>query len=127
MADSTLEINAQKVSEASLSKEAVIDKEAAEVHEGIPQIVEENSLEDVQRVEENTEKNAQNFDEETQKVAELLASNMNRGEPAQDELMEFSTGFDLNIEDLNSDFNNEVFQESQEITQHVQEMVELEV
>jgi len=46
-------------------------------------------------------------------VAELLASNMSREEAVQNENMEFSTGFDLNIEDINTDFNNEVFQDGQ--------------
>ena len=76
----------------------------------------ENSLDGDHRVEENTKKEAQNIDEETQEVAELLASNMSRKDPAQDEATEFSIGFDLNIEDFNSDFNNEVFQDSQEIS-----------
>ena len=39
----------------------------------------------------------------------------------QVEQMEFTTGFDLNIEDVNTDFNNEVFQDGQDTTQHVQE------
>jgi len=74
--------NAQKDSEASPPKEAMDIEKAAETHEGIPQTAEENSLHGDQRVEENTEKEAQNIDEETQEVAELLASNMNREEPA---------------------------------------------
>jgi len=121
------EENAQKDSEASPPKEAMDIEKAVETHEGIPQTAKENSLDGDQRVEENTEKEAQNIDEETQEVAELLASNMNREELPQDEPMEFLTGFDLNIEDFNSDFNNEVFQDSQEITQHAQETTEPEV
>jgi len=121
------EENAQKDNEASPPKEAMDIEKAAETHEGIPQTAKENSLDADQRVEENTEKKAHNVDEETQKLAELLASNMSREEPTQDEPMEFSTGFDLKIEDFNSDFNNEVFQDSQEITQHAQETVEQEV
>ena len=112
------EENAQKDNEASPPKKAMDIEKVAKTHEGIPQIARENSLDGDQRVEENTERKAQNVDEETQKVTELLASNMSREEPAQDEPMEFSTGFALNIEDFNSDFNNEVFQDSQEITQH---------
>jgi len=119
--------NAQKDNEASSPKEAMDIEKAAETHEGIPQTAKENSLNGDQRVEENIEKKAQNVDEETQEVAELLASNMSMEEPAQDEPMEFSTGFDLNIEDFNSDFNNEVFQDSWESTQHAQETVEPEV
>jgi len=121
------EENAQKDNETSPPKEAMDIEKAVETHEGIPQTAKENSIDEDQRVEENTEKEAQNVDEETQEVAELLASNMSREEPAQDEPVEFSTGFDLNIEDFNSDFNNEVFQDSQEITQHAQETVEPEV
>jgi len=113
--------------QASLPKEAMDIEKTAETHEGIPQTAEENSLERDQRVEENTEKDSKNVDEETQEVAEFLASNMSREEPAQDELMEFSTGFDLNIEDFNFHFYNEMFQDSQEITEHAQETVEPEV
>ena len=108
--------NAQKHNEASSPKEAMDIEKAAETHEGIPHTTKENSLDGDQRVEENTKKKAQNVDEETQEVAELLASNMSREEPTQDEPMEFLIGFDLNIEDFNSDFNNEVFQDCQEIT-----------
>jgi len=102
-------------------------EKAAETHEGISQMANENSLVGDQRVEENTEKKYQNVDEETQEVAEILASNMNREEPAQDEHMEFSTRFDLKIEDFNSDFNNEVFQDGQELSQQVQKTIEPEV
>lgn len=80
-----------------------------------------NSVDPNLRVEENTEKDTQNVDEDTQKVAEILASNMSIEEDVQVEQMEFSTGFDLNIEDVNTDFNNEVFQDGQGTTQHVQE------
>jgi len=121
------EENAQKDNEASPPKEATDTEKATETHEGIPQTAKENSLDGNQRVEQNTEKKAQNIDEETQEVDKLLTSNTSREEPSQDEPMEFSTGFDLNIEDLNSDFNNEVFQDSQKITQHAQEKVEPEV
>jgi len=48
------------------------------------------------------------------------------GEDVQDEHMEFSTGYDLNIEDLNSDFNNDRFQDGQETVQIVQERSEIE-
>jgi hypothetical protein len=44
------------------------------------------------------------------------------GENAQsqeDEQSELSTSFHLNIEDLNSDFNNDVFQDAQETGQIV--------
>jgi len=40
--------------------------------------------------------------------------------------MEFSTGFDLNIEDLNSCFNTDVFQDAHETVQIVQETSETE-
>jgi len=43
---------------------------------------------------------------------------MMSGENAQsqeDKQIEFSTGFDLNIEDLNSNFNTDVVQDAQEI------------
>jgi len=46
-------------------------------------------------------------------VAELLASNMSIEEDVQDEHVEFSTGIDLNIEDINTDFYSEVFQDGQ--------------
>jgi hypothetical protein len=71
------------------------------------------------RVEENTEKQAQKVDNDTQEVAEILASNMTIEEDDQVEQMEFSTGFDLI-----TDFNNELFQDGQETTQHVQETAE---
>jgi len=119
--------NAQQENEAYLPKEAMDTEKAVETHEGVPQTAKENSFDGNHRVEQNNEKKAQNVDEETQEVAELLASNMSREEPAQDEPTEFSTGFDLNIEDFTSDFNNEVFQDIQEITQNVQEIVEPEV
>jgi len=38
--------------------------------------------------------------------------------------MKFSTGFVLNIKDVNIDFNNEVFHDGKEIAQHVQETTE---
>lgn len=91
--------------------------ETAEGH----QKADENSVDPNQRVEENTEKIAQNVDEDTQEVAEILASNMSMEEDVQVEQMEFTTGFDLNIEDVNTDFNNEVFQDGQDTTQHAQE------
>ena len=117
------EDDAQKENDAFVQGEAENVKQA-EAHEGIPQAAEENSLNQDQRVEENTEKVAQNVDGDTQEVAELLASNMSREEAVQNENMEFSTGFDLNIEDINTDFNNEVFQDGQETAQHVQETAE---
>ena len=49
------------------------------------------------------------------------------GENAQsqeDKQMKFSTGFDLNIEDLNLDFNTDVFQDAQKTVQIVQEKSE---
>ena len=52
---------------------------------------------------------------------------MMSGENAQsqeDKQIEFSTGFDLNIEDLNSNFNTDVVQDAQEIVQIVQEKSE---
>lgn len=64
-------------------------------------------------------------DGETQEVAELLASNMNIEEEAQD--VEFSTGFDLNIEDINIDFNSELFQDGQETTQQAPEGQNVEI
>ena len=121
--ESVAEDDAQKENDASVQGEAENVKQA-EAHEGIPQAAEENSLNQDQRVEENTEKFAQNVDGDTQEVAELLASNMSREEAVQNENMEFSTGFDLNIEDINTDFNNEVFQDGQETAQHVQETAE---
>jgi len=47
---------------------------------------------------------------------------MMSGENAQsqeDKQMKFSTGFDLNIEDLNLDFNTDVFQDAQKTVQIV--------
>ena len=44
----------------------------------------------------------------------------------KDEHMEFSSGFDLNIEDLNSYFNTDVFQDAQDTVQIVQETSEIE-
>lgn len=45
----------------------------------------------------------------------------------EDEQMEFATSFSLNIEDLNSDFNTDVFQDAQKKTaQIVQETSETE-
>jgi len=85
----------------------------------IPQAVDENYVDQDQRVEENIEKNTQNVDEDTQEVAELLASNMSIEEDVQDEHMEFSTWIDLNIEDINTDFNSEVFQDGQGTSQYV--------
>lgn len=38
--------------------------------------------------------------------------------------MKFSSGFDLNIEDLNSYFNTDVFQDAQDTVQIVQETSE---
>jgi len=43
-----------------------------------------------------------------------------------DEQMEFSTGFDINIEDLHFDFNNDVFQDAQQTVEIVQETSETE-
>ncbi|XP_024642227.1 uncharacterized protein [Medicago truncatula] len=106
------EDDAQKVDDASLQKEAEKVNQAEESEE-IPQDAASNP--DDQRVEENTEFGTQNVDGKTQEVAELLASNMNIEEEAQD--VEFSTGFDLNIEDINIDFNSELFQDGQETTQ----------
>jgi len=40
-------------------------EKATEVREGIPQAVDENSVDQDQRVEENTEKDTQNVDEDT--------------------------------------------------------------
>lgn len=48
--------------------------------------------------------------------AEIFASKMICGENVQsleDEQMEFATSVSLNIEDLNSDFNTDVFQDAQ--------------
>ncbi|AES97002.2 hypothetical protein MTR_5g044090 [Medicago truncatula] len=98
--------DAEKENNASLQGEAENVKQATEAHEGIPQAADENSVDQDQRVEENTEKDTQNVDEDTQEVAELLASNMLIEEDVQVEHMGFSTGFDLNIEDINTDFNN---------------------
>jgi hypothetical protein len=115
--------------DASLQKEVenVAEKEHQKV--GTPQNVEENPLDQDQRVEENTEQVAQEVDEDTQEVAKILASKMMRGENAQsqeDDQIEFSTGFDLNINDLNSGFNTDVFQDAQETVQIVQETSETE-
>jgi hypothetical protein len=53
---------------------------------------------------------------------------MNQGnvQVQKDEHMEFSSGFDLNIEDLNSYFNTDVFQDAQDTVQIVQETSETE-
>lgn len=117
------EDDAQKVDDASLQRETEKIKQVTEVHkdnqaeesEEIPQNAIPNSVDQDQRVEENIEFDTQDVDEETQEVAEILASNMNIEEEAQD--VEFSTGFDLNIEDINTDFNSEVFQDGQETAQ----------
>ena len=113
MVASVTEDDAQKVKDASLQKEAEnVEKTCEKLHqkvdEVLPQIV------------------AQRVDEDTQEVAEILASKMMSGEDVQDEHMEFSTGYDLNIEDLNSDFNNDRFQDGQETVQIVQERSEIE-
>ena len=123
---SMTEDDAQKVNDASLQKEAENVKQTVEgdhqkVDESLPQNAEENSLAQDQRVEENIEQVTDNVNEDTLEVAEILASNMMIGEAIQDEHMEFSTSFDLNIEDLNSYFNNDVFKDAQEIAQNVQE------
>jgi hypothetical protein len=44
----------------------------------------------------------------------------------KDEHMDFSSGFDLNIEDLNSYFNTDVFQYAQDTVQIVKETSETE-
>jgi len=113
--------------DASLQKEVenVVEKEHQKAD--TPQNVEENRLDQDQRVEENTEQSAQEVVEDTQEFVEILASKMMSGENAQsqeDDQMEFSTSFDLNIEDLNSNFNTDVFQDDQETTQIVQEKSE---
>ncbi|KEH17115.1 hypothetical protein MTR_0043s0140 [Medicago truncatula] len=113
--------NAQKVDDASIQEEAEIAKQAIEVHEVIPQAAKENSVDQNKRLEENTEYDTQNVNDDTQEVAELLASNMSIEEEVQEEQMDFSTGFDLNVEDINTDFNNEVSQEDKETAQVVQE------
>jgi len=59
-------------------------------------------------------------------VAELLASNMSIEEDVQDEHGEFSTGIDLDIEDINTYFYNEVFQDGQETSQYGQETTEVQ-
>ncbi|XP_039682976.1 DNA ligase 1-like [Medicago truncatula] len=119
------EDDAQKDNDASLQEEAENAKQATEVHESIPQDAKENSLDQNQRVEENTEFDAQIVDDTTQEVAELLASNMSIDEEeVQVEHMDFSTGIDLNVEDINTDFNNEVFQDGQETAQYVQKTTE---
>jgi len=116
--------NAQKDKEASPPKEDMNIEKAIEVFEGIPQAGDKNSVHQDQRVEENTEKDTHNVDEDTQEVVELLASNMSIEEDVQDEHMEFSTGIDLNIEDINTDFYSEVFQDGQGTSQYVQETTE---
>jgi len=52
---------------------------------------------------------------------------MMSGENAQsqeDKQMEFSTGFDLHIEDLNQDFNTDVVQDAQKTVRIIQEKSE---
>ena len=103
-------------SDASLQKEVenVVEKEHLKVD--TPWKAEENPLDQDQRVEENTEQIAQEVDEDIQEVAKILACKMMSGENAQsqDKQMKFSTGFDLNIEDLNLYFNTDVFQDRSE-------------
>jgi len=117
------------VGDASLQKE--VENIAEKEHQKVdtPQNVEENPSVQDQRVEENTEQVAQEVDKDTLEVVEILASKMMSGENAQsqeDEKMKFSTGFDLNIEDLNSNFNTDVFQDAQETIHIVQETFETE-
>ncbi|KEH15728.1 hypothetical protein MTR_0611s0030, partial [Medicago truncatula] len=114
------EDDAQKVDDASSQEEAEIAKEATKVHEVKPQAAKENSFDQDKRVEENTEFDAQNVDDDTQEMAEFLVSNMSIEEAVQEEQMDFSTRFDLNVEDINTDFN-EVFLEDKETAQIVQE------
>lgn len=113
--------------DASLQKE--VENVAEKEHQKVdtPQKAEENPLDQNQRVEENTEQVAQEVDEDIQEVAKILACKMMSGENAQsqeDKQMKFSTGFDLNIEDLNPDFNTDVFQDAQKTVQIVQEKSE---
>jgi len=119
-----IEENAPKDKKASPPKKDMDIEKATEVREGIPQAVDENSVDQDQRVGENTEKDTQNVDEDTQEVAELLASNMSIEEDVQDEHVEFTTGINLNIEDINTDFYSKVFQDGQETSQYVQKTTE---
>jgi hypothetical protein len=87
---------------------------AEEEHQKVdtPQNVEENPSDQDQKVEENNEQASHKVDKDTQEDAEILASQiMSQGnaQVLKDEHMEFSSGFDLNIEDLNSYFNTDVF------------------
>lgn len=103
--------DAQKIDDASPQEEAEKVNQAEESEE-IPQDVVPNSVDQDQRVQENIEFDTHNVDEETQEVAELLASNMSTEEEAQN--VEFSTGIDLNIKDVNNDFNDEVLAQNDE-------------
>jgi len=112
--------------DASLQKEVenVAQKEHQKVNTS--QNVKENPHDLDQRVEENTEQAAQKVvevtqevaeDQYTQEVAEIFASQMMSQGNAQVQdhgHMKFSTGFYLNIEDINTDFNEELFQDGQE-------------
>jgi len=125
LAGSTPEDDALMVNDASLPKEAEnveqLDNEVLFPND------EENSYVQKQRVKENTEQTAQKVDDDTRED-EILVSNTLRSENQHVEIehMEFSTGFNLNIEDLNSDFNNEVFHDGQDTIHHVQETTEFE-
>ena len=136
--------HARELVEASQEQfEAMLGKKAAEkvgksdgdhqkVEDSLKQGVEAPS-EDI-RVEENTEIQSQNVDEDAREVAKILVSNsfgsknqpMDVDEEAglEQENVEAHPDFDLNIEDINTDFNNEVFQDGQETAQFVQETTE---
>ena len=123
LAGSVPEDDVKKVDDASLPKEVenveqTNEEEHQKVDECLPQSAEENSLDQNQRVEENNEQVVQNVNEDTQEGAEILALNMMIGEAVQDEHMKFSTDFDLSIEDVNTVFNEEVFQETPTIEDH---------
>lgn len=134
MATSIIEDDTQKVNDISLQKKdeiavATLVNAAEKEHQKVdtPQNVEENPSDQDQKVEENTEQASHKVDKDTQEVAEILASQiMSQGnaQVQKDEHMEFSSGFDLNIEDLNSEFNTNVFQDAQETVHIVQETSE---
>jgi len=120
--------------EAMMARKAVENVEETagiqNVDETLDQGVETPS-EDI-RVEENTESQAQKVDDEAREVAEILVSNTLGSENQQMDVDEEAqmqhenvgglADFDLNVEDMTTDFNGETFQDAQEESEHIQEV-----
>jgi len=120
--------------EAMMTRKAVKNVEETagvqNVDETLDQGVETPS-EDI-RFEENIEAQAQKVDDEAREVAEILVSNtlgsenqqMGVDEEAQMEHENVGgiVDFDLNVEDMTTDFDGENFQDAQEESEHIQEV-----